>query len=103
MWNQSEYSAVIGKADIKQRVSGTVVRYFTAATMVGYQDLREFKSGVIVGARKMGHIMSYVAMKFGFSRMTISREYREYWESGKTSNLHHCGKKRSCKNGTNDD
>ncbi|GFU84421.1 HTH_Tnp_Tc3_2 domain-containing protein [Trichonephila clavipes] len=35
---------------------------------------------------------SIVAMKFGFSRTTISREYRE---SGKTSNLRHrCGRKK---------
>ncbi|GBN21696.1 hypothetical protein AVEN_201571-1 [Araneus ventricosus] len=28
-------------------------------------------------------------MEFGFSRTTISRVYREYRESGKTSNLRH--------------
>ncbi|GBM01378.1 hypothetical protein AVEN_46739-1 [Araneus ventricosus] len=34
-------------------------------------------------------------MKFGFSRMTMSRVYREYRESGKTSNLRHrCGRKK---------
>ncbi|GBL84127.1 hypothetical protein AVEN_118545-1 [Araneus ventricosus] len=63
--------------------------------MTGYQDLNEFERGVIVGAREMGHSISEVAMKFGFSRTTISRVYREYQESGKTSNLRHrCGRKK---------
>ncbi|GFU51393.1 HTH_Tnp_Tc3_2 domain-containing protein [Trichonephila clavipes] len=39
--------------------------------MAGYQDLSEFERGVIVGAREMGHGLSEVAMKFGFSRATI--------------------------------
>ncbi|GBN14260.1 hypothetical protein AVEN_174905-1 [Araneus ventricosus] len=44
----------------------------------------------------MGHSISEVAMKFGFSRTTISRVYREYRESGRTSNLQHrCGQKKS--------
>ncbi|GFU54495.1 HTH_Tnp_Tc3_2 domain-containing protein [Trichonephila clavipes] len=35
-------------------------------------------------------------MKFGFTRATISRVYREYRESGKKSNLrHHCGLKKN--------
>ncbi|GFX21521.1 HTH_Tnp_Tc3_2 domain-containing protein [Trichonephila clavipes] len=35
-------------------------------------------------------------MKFGFSCTTISRVYREYRESGKTSNLRHrCGRKKN--------
>ncbi|GFX06086.1 HTH_Tnp_Tc3_2 domain-containing protein [Trichonephila clavipes] len=43
----------------------------------------------------MRHRISEVVMKFGFSRTTISRVYREYQESGKTSNLrHHCGRKK---------
>ncbi|GFV53859.1 uncharacterized protein TNCV_4209101 [Trichonephila clavipes] len=34
-------------------------------------------------------------MEFRFSRTTISRAYREYWESGKTSNLpHRFGRKK---------
>ncbi|GBO34705.1 hypothetical protein AVEN_65918-1 [Araneus ventricosus] len=34
-------------------------------------------------------------MKFGFSRTTIARAYREYRESGKTQNLRHrCGQKK---------
>ncbi|GBL81048.1 hypothetical protein AVEN_147189-1 [Araneus ventricosus] len=63
--------------------------------MTGYQDLSEFERGVIVGAREMGHSISEVAMKFGFSRTTTSRVYREYRESGKTSNLRHiCSRKK---------
>ncbi|GBO33180.1 hypothetical protein AVEN_24672-1 [Araneus ventricosus] len=46
--------------------------------MAGYQDLSDFERGVIVGAREMGHSISEVGMKFGFSRTTISRVYREY-------------------------
>ncbi|GBN08247.1 hypothetical protein AVEN_216946-1, partial [Araneus ventricosus] len=90
IWNQSEYGAVVGNTYIRQQVSGTVVRSVTAATMAGYQDLSEFEHGVIVGVREMGHSISEVAMKFGFSRTTISRVYREYREFGKTSNLRHC-------------
>ncbi|GFX43163.1 HTH_Tnp_Tc3_2 domain-containing protein [Trichonephila clavipes] len=87
--NQSELGAAVGKAHIRQRVYGTVVRWVTAATMAGYQDLSEFERGVTVGAREMGHAISEVAMKFGFSRAIISRVYREYRESGKTSKLRH--------------
>ncbi|GBM91641.1 hypothetical protein AVEN_107749-1 [Araneus ventricosus] len=94
-WNQSEYGAAVGNAYIRQQVSGTVVRSVTAATTTGYQDLSEFECGVIVGAREMGHSISEVAMKFGFSRATISRMYREYRESGKISNLRQrCGRKK---------
>ncbi|GBL95872.1 hypothetical protein AVEN_227119-1 [Araneus ventricosus] len=89
IWNQSEYGAAVGNAYIRQQVSGTVVRSATAATIAGYQDLNEFELGVIVGAREMGHSTSEVAMKFGFSRTTISRVYLEYRESCKTSNLRH--------------
>ncbi|GFX40496.1 HTH_Tnp_Tc3_2 domain-containing protein [Trichonephila clavipes] len=63
--------------------------------MADYQDLSEFERGVIVGTREMGHIISEVVMKFGFSRTTISRVYREYRESSKISNLRHqCGRKK---------
>ncbi|GFY15947.1 HTH_Tnp_Tc3_2 domain-containing protein [Trichonephila clavipes] len=59
--------------------------------MAGYQDLSEFERHVIVGPREI----AFGAMKFGFSRTTISRVYREYRESGKTSNLRHrCGRKK---------
>ncbi|GBO33348.1 hypothetical protein AVEN_255059-1, partial [Araneus ventricosus] len=63
--------------------------------MAGYQDLSEFEPGVIVCAREMGHSISEIAKKFGFSRTIISRVYREYREAGKTSNLRHrCGQKK---------
>ncbi|GFW49385.1 uncharacterized protein TNCV_3058921 [Trichonephila clavipes] len=46
--------------------------------------------------REVGHSISEEAMKFGFSRTTISRMYREYRESDKTSNLRHrCGRKKN--------
>ncbi|GFU40114.1 uncharacterized protein TNCV_3767791 [Trichonephila clavipes] len=43
----------------------------------------------ILGHSRMGHSISEVAMKFRFSRTTISRVYHEYRESGNTSNLRH--------------
>ncbi|GBM29393.1 hypothetical protein AVEN_253914-1 [Araneus ventricosus] len=49
-----------------------------AAAVACFQDLSDFERGVIIGAREMGHSISEVAMKFGFSRTTISRVYREY-------------------------
>ena len=63
--------------------------------MARYHDLSEFERGVIVGAREMGHSISEVAMRWGYSRTTISRMYREYRESGKTSTLRHrCDRKK---------
>ncbi|GBN64993.1 hypothetical protein AVEN_175641-1 [Araneus ventricosus] len=62
--------------------------------MAFYQDLSDFERGVIVGAREMGHSISEVAMKFGFARTTISRVYREYRVSGKTSNFRHRFRRR---------
>ncbi|GBN50277.1 hypothetical protein AVEN_27543-1 [Araneus ventricosus] len=41
-----------------------------AAAMACFQDLSDFERGVIVGAREMGHSISEVAMKFGYSRTT---------------------------------
>ncbi|GFV54246.1 HTH_Tnp_Tc3_2 domain-containing protein [Trichonephila clavipes] len=47
-------------------------------------------------AQEMGHSISEVSIKFGFSRTTISQVYRDYRESRKTSNLrHHCGRKKN--------
>ncbi|GBN91397.1 hypothetical protein AVEN_107730-1 [Araneus ventricosus] len=66
--------------------------------MAGYQNLSDFERGFIIGAREMGHSISEVAMKFGFLRTTISRMYREYRVSGKTSNFRHrCGRKKTLK------
>uniref|UniRef100_A0A6Q2XWL8 Transposase Tc1-like domain-containing protein n=1 Tax=Esox lucius TaxID=8010 RepID=A0A6Q2XWL8_ESOLU len=53
--------------------------------MASYHDLIDFQHGLIVGAREMGHSISEVEEKFGFSRTTVSRVYREYKNSGKTS------------------
>ncbi|GFV40187.1 uncharacterized protein TNCV_4462391 [Trichonephila clavipes] len=64
--------------------------------MAGYQNLSDFECGVIVGARERGRSISEVEIKFGFSRTTILQVYREYRESGKTSNLRHrCGRKKN--------
>ncbi|GFU92667.1 uncharacterized protein TNCV_4795951 [Trichonephila clavipes] len=98
IWNQSEYGAVVGKAYIRQEVSGTVVRQVTAVITTGYADLSEFELGVIDGAREKRHSISEVAMKFGFSCTTISRVYHKYREYGETSNLRHrCGRKKIMK------
>ena len=48
-------------------MSATVFRWVTSATMAGYQDLSDFERGIIFGVREMGHSISEVAMKFGFS------------------------------------
>ncbi|GBM02994.1 hypothetical protein AVEN_14509-1 [Araneus ventricosus] len=74
-------------------MSDKCIRSVPAAAMACSQDLSDF--GVIVDAREMGHSISEVAMKFGFSRITISRVYLEYRVSGKTSNFRHrCGQKK---------
>ncbi|GBL90080.1 hypothetical protein AVEN_37351-1 [Araneus ventricosus] len=59
-------------------MSHKCIRSVPASAMACFQDLSDFERGVIVGAREMGHSISEVAMKFGFSRTTISRVYREY-------------------------
>ncbi|GFY19546.1 transposable element Tcb2 transposase [Trichonephila clavipes] len=58
-----------------------VCRNVTAAKVAGYKDLSEFVRAVKVGAQEMGHGILKVAMKFGFSRLTISRVSCEYQES----------------------
>ncbi|GBN80295.1 hypothetical protein AVEN_138584-1 [Araneus ventricosus] len=76
-------------------MSDKCIRSVSAAAMAGYQDLSDFERGVIIGAREMGHSISEVAMKFGFSRKAISQVYREYRISGKTSNFRYrCGRKK---------
>ncbi|GBM18636.1 hypothetical protein AVEN_164758-1 [Araneus ventricosus] len=57
--------------------------------MAGYQDLSNFERGRIIGAREMGHSISEIAKKFGYSHTAISRVYHKYRVSGKTSNLRH--------------
>ncbi|GBL90990.1 hypothetical protein AVEN_184386-1 [Araneus ventricosus] len=79
-------------------MSDKCIRSVSAAAMAGYQDLSDFERSVIVGAREMRHIISEIAMKFGFARTTISEVYREYGVSGKTSNVRHrCGWKKTLK------
>ncbi|GBM29420.1 hypothetical protein AVEN_143904-1 [Araneus ventricosus] len=68
------------------------------AAMAGYQDLSDFEHGVLIGAGEMGHSISEVEMKFGFSPTAISRVYREYRVSSKTSNFRHrCSRKKTLK------
>ncbi|GBM00351.1 hypothetical protein AVEN_179174-1 [Araneus ventricosus] len=96
--NQSSQPDAVGNAYIRQQMSDKCTRSVPAAAMAGYQDLSDFEHGVITGAREMGHSISEVAMKFGFSRTTISRVYLEYQVSGKTSNFRHrCGRKKTLK------
>ncbi|GBM30474.1 hypothetical protein AVEN_237699-1 [Araneus ventricosus] len=79
-------------------ISDKCIRSVPAAAMAGYQDLSDFEHGVIIGAREMGHSISELAMKFGFSHTTISRVYREYRVSGKTSNFcYRCRRKKTLK------
>ncbi|GBM11596.1 hypothetical protein AVEN_180146-1 [Araneus ventricosus] len=82
-------------------MSDRCIRSVSAAAMACFQDLSDFEHGVIVGAREMGHSISEVAMKFGFSSTTISRVYREYRVPGKTSKFRYwCGRKKDLeKNG----
>ncbi|GBM78534.1 hypothetical protein AVEN_244616-1 [Araneus ventricosus] len=70
-------------------MSNKCIRSVPAAAMACFQDLSDFERGVIVGTREMGHSISEVAMKFGFSHTTASQVYREYRVSGKTSNFCH--------------
>lgn len=41
---------MIGKPNIRQQVSGEVVKLIPAPTMAGYHDLSDFERGIIVGA-----------------------------------------------------
>ncbi|GBN54432.1 hypothetical protein AVEN_266700-1 [Araneus ventricosus] len=76
-------------------MSDNCIRSVPAAAMAGYQDLSDFERGFISVAREIGHSISEVEMKFGFAWTTISRVYREYRVSGKTSNFRHrCGWKK---------
>ncbi|GBO22689.1 hypothetical protein AVEN_199238-1 [Araneus ventricosus] len=78
-------------------MSDKCMRSVPADAMAGYQDLTDFERGVIISAREMGHSFTEVAMKFGFSRTTISRVYREYRVSGKSSNFLMCGLEKDLK------
>ncbi|GBO02221.1 hypothetical protein AVEN_16174-1 [Araneus ventricosus] len=59
-------------------MSDKCIRSVPAAAMACFQDLSDFEHGVIASVREMGHSISEVAMKFGFSCTAISQVYREY-------------------------
>ncbi|GFV04872.1 hypothetical protein TNCV_502851 [Trichonephila clavipes] len=65
-----------------QQVSEEAITLILAVTMAGYVDISDFQRGLIVDAREMGR-NSEVA----WNSLTISRAYRRYQVSGKTSNL----------------
>ncbi|XP_035228054.1 uncharacterized protein LOC118200224 [Stegodyphus dumicola] len=46
-------------------------------------DLDSFNLGQIVGTRRMGHSISKIFSRLGFSRSTVARVYREYLDGGK--------------------
>ena len=60
--NQSEYSAAVGKAYIRQKVLSIDVRSVAVATIAGYQDLSELERGFIVSGREMEHRISEIPM-----------------------------------------
>ncbi|GBM35111.1 hypothetical protein AVEN_40337-1 [Araneus ventricosus] len=88
----------VGNVYIRQQMSDKCIRSVPASAMAGYEDLSDFQRGVIVGAGEMRHSITEVAMKFRFASTTISRVYREYRVSGKTSNFRHrCDRKKTLK------
>lgn len=68
-------------------MTGKAVRLAPATTMAGFKDLSYFENGITVGVREMEHIISEVAMKFRFSRTTVSRVKHKYRVAGRTSDI----------------
>ncbi len=57
-------------------------------------DLSDYEGGMVVGARRAGLSISKTADLLGFSRTTISRDYREWSKKEKkSSEWHLCERK----------
>lgn len=64
---------MVDSANIRQQVSGKVVRPVSAATMAGYHNLNGLERGVVVSTQENGHSISEIVIQFGFSCTIISR------------------------------
>ena len=93
---------MLDNAYIRPQMSGLGVRSVTAATIAGCHDLSEFECGVIAGTREVGHSISEVAMRWVFSRTTISQVNIGNPVQHQIPDITAAGK-RSCKNCGTDD